>query len=478
MRHVTSLVVALSTLAAPALFADDAIALFNGHDLSGWTQKGGHAKYSVEDGCIVGQAVLNTDNSFLCTDAAYDNFILDYDFKVDPRLNSGVQIRSECFDQPTTVEWRDKTIHIPAGRVHGYQVEIDGDTARGRLWTAGIYDEGRRGWLYPGDLGGTAAEFSKQGGAIFNTNNWNHVRVVASGDSIKTYLNDVLCAHIHDSMTPKGFIALQVHNIGNNQSMADAEVRFRNLRLQPISDMSVAAEPTPNTLTAEEKQEGWRLLWDGKTSYGWRSANSEEFPEKSWILTNGEMEVVSSGNAEAQAGGDIITREQFSNFELKVDFKLTPGCNSGIKYFVHPNIDPVTGTGAKASVGSAIGYEYQVLDDLRHPDAKLGRNGDRTLGSLYDLLPASQDKPVNPIGEWNTAHIIVRGNHIQHWLNGKKILDYDRTSPEFKDAFEKSKFRHISGFPTWTEGHILLQEHGSRVAFRNVKIRVLPPSTT
>jgi len=140
---------------------------------------------------------------------------------------------------------------------------------------------------------------------------------------------------------------------------------------------------------------------------------------------------------------------------------------------VHPNLDPITGTGAKASVGSAIGYEYQVLDDLLHPDAKLGRNGNRTLGSLYDLLPAAASKQPNPVGEWNTAQIIVRGNHVEHWLNGEKILQYDRTSPEFLDAFAHSKFKGIAEFPRWPDGYLLLQEHGNEVSYRNVKIHVL-----
>src|SRR5215471_4224178 len=138
-------------LAACSAIAEGAesgwIPLFNGKDLSGWTQKGGKAKYSVEDSCIVGETVSGRENSFLCSEKEYDNFILELDFKDDPRLNSGVQIRSECFDHETQVEWKGKTIRIPANRVHGYQVEIDPDVPRRRMWTAGIYDEARRLWL-------------------------------------------------------------------------------------------------------------------------------------------------------------------------------------------------------------------------------------------------------------------------------------------------------------------------------------------
>src|SRR5258707_15034201 len=200
----------------------------------------------------------------------------------------------------------------------------------------------------------------------------------------------------------------------------------------------------PNSLTSHEQVAGWRLLWDGKTTDGWRSAKGDYFPNKSWLIQDGVLTVVATGNAEAQDGGDIITRERYSNFEFTADFKMTPGCNSGIKIFVQPNLSPIDKvTGKPAAVGSAIGMEFQVLDDERHPDAKLGRNGDRKLGSFYDLLPASESKKVNPIGEWNTARIVVRGDHAEHWLNGEKILEYDSTCPEFKEAFAQSKFKNI-----------------------------------
>lgn len=233
--------------------------------------------------------------------------------------------------------------------------------------------------------------------------------------------------------------------------------------------------PQPNTLTSQEIRDGWKLLWDGKTTDGWRGAKSENFPEKGWTIHDGVLTVHESGGKESGGGGDIITRDRFSSFELMVDFKITPGANSGIKYFVQPDLDPITGTGAKTTTGSAIGYEYQLLDDLRHPDAKLGRNGDRTLGSLYDLLPAATTKKPNPIGEWNTARIVVRGNRVEHWLNGEKILAYDRGSDAFREAFALSKFKDIPGFGTWKDGHILLQDHGDEAAFRNFKIRILTP---
>ncbi len=474
MRKLIPLSLALLLIATQGAFGARWTELFNGKDLTGWAEKGGHAKYFVEDGCLVGEVIPgNKTNAFLCTTKNYSNFIMELDFKDDPMLNSGVQIRSEWDDHPTSVEWKGKTINIPAGYVHGYQVEIDADNVKKRWWSGGIYDDRRRLWLYPGQLGGDQKEFTKQGGMIFKDGDRNHLRIEAVGDSIKAYLNGVLCAHIHDSMTPTGFIGLQVHHVSDT-SQTRPQIRFKNIRLMEVTPKAEKPEPEPNTLTDQEKKDGWRLLWDGKTTDGWRSAKAEDFPEKSWMIKDGELNVVASGNAEAQEGGDIITRERYSSFELVADFKTTPGCNSGIKYFVQPDQHPVTSTGERAAVGSAIGYEYQILDDERHPDAKLGRNGDRRLGSLYDLLPCNEKKKkVAPIGEWNTARILVRGNHVQHWLNGEKILDYNRASKEFHDAYAQSKFKNIPGYCEWTDGHILLQEHGSKVSFRNVKIRVI-----
>ena len=225
-----------------------------------------------------------------------------------------------------------------------------------------------------------------------------------------------------------------------------------------------------NQLTAREKAAGWRLLFDGKSADLWRSARSDGFPSNVWQIKDGLLTVLGQGGGEARVGGDIITRERFSNFELQVDFMRTPGCNSGIKIFVQPNLDPVTGQGARASKGSAIGLEYQILDDERHPDAKLGINGDRKLGALYDLVPAGPDKHPNPMGEWNHALIISHGRHVEHWLNGRKIVEYDRGSSAFRAAVAASKFRNIPGFGEWPDGHILLQEHGSEVSFKNIKI--------
>ncbi|GIW95205.1 MAG: hypothetical protein KatS3mg110_3246 [Pirellulaceae bacterium] len=203
--------------------------LFDGKTLDGFTQHGGKAKYHVEEGQIVGTAVPNTPNSFLCTDRLFRDFVLEFEFRVDPGLNSGVQIRSRVFDSPAVyrVDGPDggtRVIRVPAGRVHGYQVEIDPSP---RAWTAGIYDEGRRGWLF--DL-----KENEAARKAFRQNEWNHVRVECIGTSIRTWLNGVPAADLTDGMTREGFIALQVHGIGNNPENAGKQVRWRNLRIAEL----------------------------------------------------------------------------------------------------------------------------------------------------------------------------------------------------------------------------------------------------
>lgn len=433
--------------------------LFDGKSLDGWVQRGGSAKYTVEDGAIVGTSTLKTENTFLCTPRDYGDFILEYEFKVDARLNSGVQIRSQAFPEPREIQWQGKTIKVPANRVHGYQIEIDPDPVKKRWWSAGIYEEAARGWLYPGALGGEGKTFGEEGGKIFKQDDWNKVRVEARGDSLKTFLNGTPRAEIKDSRVASGFIGLQVHGIGNDAAKDGTQVRWRNLRIQEITAESGPA----NAITAEEQSAGWKLLWDGKTSNGWRGAKSPEFPKKGWIIENGVLTIQETDGGESSAFGDIITVDKFSDFELKADFMIAPGANSGIKIFVDPELNK--------GAGSSIGPEFQILDDSLHPDAKLGSNGNRTIGSLYDLIPAPKDKKVNPPGEWNHAHIISKGNHVEFRLNGVKTVEFDRGTPAWREAVMGSKYKIWPAFGELKEGHILLQDHGNRVSYRNIKIR-------
>ncbi len=223
-----------------------------------------------------------------------------------------------------------------------------------------------------------------------------------------------------------------------------------------------------NTLTAKEKKEGWKLLFDGKDSKGWRSAKADTFPKssKGWIIKDGTMTIQATNGAESQNAGDIVTVAEYGPaFELAFDFKLTRGANSGVKYFV---------TLKENSGASAIGLEYQVLDDEVHPDAKLGRDGNRTLASLYDLKTSNKTGATKPIGEWNSGRVIVYpNNHVEHWLNGKKVLEYERGSEEFRKLVQMSKHKIWKDFGEAKQGHILLQDHGNEVSFRNIKIKEL-----
>jgi hypothetical protein len=216
-------VVFLSLAAAESLALakdEDWRPLFDGKSLTGWTQRGGAAKYRAENGEIVGTSVPNTGNSFLCTDRDFGDFVLELEFKVDPTLNSGVQFRSQSFDEPTEIPHEGKTIKIPAGRVHGYQAEIDPSE---RAWTCGIYGEGRRGWLNDLKTNQPARE-------AFRQNEWNKMRIECRGDSLRTWLNDVPAANLKDGMTRKGFIALQVHGVGGKTE--PLEIRWRNIRIR------------------------------------------------------------------------------------------------------------------------------------------------------------------------------------------------------------------------------------------------------
>jgi len=463
------LVSAFTIFSAASLLAQEGwVNLFNGQNLDGWVEHSGKAKYTVEDGVLTGESVSGTGNSFLCTTQTFGNFELEAEYKCDALLNSGIQIRSEVFPGATNAIIGGKEFKFAADRIHGYQCEIDMDAARGRMWSAGIYDEARRGWLFPadGEKGRQGRAFSEQGRAVSKNGEWNKLRIVANGPTIQTWLNGEKRSEICDNVTPRGVIALQVHGVGQDTNKVGLKVSFRNLRIHEIA---------PNTLTDQEKADGWKLLWDGKTTAGWRSPKAAEFPSKSWTIENDEFRIVSSGNGESQAGGDIITRDRYSNFELVADFKTTTGCNSGIKIFVQPNISPIDKvTGQPTAVGSAIGMEFQILDDEHHPDAKLGRDGDRTLGSLYDLIPAPKDKKVMPVGEWNHARILSHGKHVEFWLNGEKTVEFERGSPAFRETVALSKFKNIPDFGEWADGHILLQEHGSVASFRNVKLRELP----
>ena len=414
----------------------------------GWRQLGGAAEYALEDGVVVGTAVVETPNSFLATKEEYGDFALQLEFKIDGGLNGGVQIRSH-----SDPDYRN-------GTVHGYQVEIDPSE---RAWSAGIYDESRRGWLFPLAANPAASQAFRQGG-------WNHLYIEAIGPTIRTWLNDVPATFLIDELTASGFIALQVHSVGADGG--GRQVRYRRVWLR-TENLAPSRRPfpyivdtRPSQLSKEEAAQGWRLLFDGESTEVWRGAHREDFPATGWEVRDGELTLLASEPG-GERGGGIVTRESFSAFELQLEFQLTEGANSGIKYLV-------TETYGSAP-GSAVAFEYQLLDDLRHPDAQLGRDGNRTLASLYDLLPATKTpRFVKPPGRFNHARIIVHADgRVEHWLNHVPVLEFDRNSPELAEAILASKFGGREGFGRWPEGRILLQDHGGEVAFRSIKVRRL-----
>ena len=426
------------------------VAMFDGSTLNGWSIKGGKALYEVNEGVIIGTSTPNTPNTFLCSDKMYGDFIMELEYMVDPKLNSGIQIRSNSM-----ASYRN-------GVVHGYQIEIDPSE---RAWSAGIYDEQRRGWLVSLVNNPTAQKAFKQ-------NQWNKYRIEAIGDTIKTWINGVEAAHLIDDMTATGFIGLQVHSIGTDKEKEGTQVMWRDVKIvtenvdKYSQKMDLEVTATKNNLFGKEAEEGWKMLWDGKTTQGWKGAKLEGFPESGWEINDGVLSVLASGGGESEAGGDIVTTELYSDFELKLDFKITEGANSGIKYYVDTEINK--------GAGSSIGLEYQILDDAKHPDAKLGNHkGSRTVASLYDLIQADTTKVVHPIGKWNHARIVSKNNHVEHWLNGRKVLEYERRSPEYLQLVKESKYKKWPNFGEADKGRILLQDHGDFVSFRNIKIRSL-----
>ncbi len=460
LRTLAAVVVGLSVISAASATPLSAQrgawrSLFDGKTLDGWYACNGTAPYTVEQGTITGRTVVSSPNSFLCSKDRFGDFVLEYDVWVATNFNSGMQIRS-------TVDTA-----LKAGRVHGYQVEVDPSD---RAWSGGIYDESRRGWLYTLDGEGPSFAAARK---AFKIGAWNHFRVEAIGPSIRTWLNGVPVANIIDDLSPTGVLAIQVHAIGNDQTRAGELIRFRNLRIltQQAGDYRTAADGgmpqynyIPNTLTAREQRAGWTLLWDGKSTSGWRGAKLSTFPANGWEVKDGVLSVLQTEGREAAAGGDIVTVEKYENFELLVEYSLTKGANSGIKYFVDTELNK--------GEGSSIGAEYQILDNAVHPDAKLGVNGNRTNAGLYDLIPP-QNIRFNGVGEWNRARIVVRGRHVEHWLNGFKTVEYERGTQQWRALVDHSKYVVWPKFGEAANGHILLQDHGNRVSFRSIKIRIL-----
>jgi hypothetical protein len=426
-----------------------ATSLFDGKSLAGWKTLGGGADYKVIDGTIVGSSRPGIPNSFLVTEKDYRDFIFEFDVRQDVGpTNSGVQFRSLS------------TPDFENGRVHGYQTDIDPSP---RQWSGSIYEEAQRGWFYTGELHPPAK-------ALYKFGEWNHYLIEAIGPRLRVWINDSPAADVIDDVKKEGFFGLQVHSVntpeeaGRTTTWKNLEVQTKSLKRRPPMGIFIRNN-IPNNLDPEEKAQGWRLLWDGKTTKGWRSANAEGFPAKGWSFGKGELAVEAKGGA-----GDIMTDEEFSAFDLQMEFKVSAGANSGIFYLLTSPKDPAS--------GAPLGLEYQILDDERHPDAKLGIDGNRTLASLYDIYPRAKlmtNVGIAPkIDVWQHARIVARADGtVEHWLNGVKVLEFKRGSDDYRAHVAAGKFKSTPGFGEAPKGRILLQDHGDAVSFRSIKIREL-----
>ncbi len=386
-------------------------------NLEQFQQLGGQATFRLEEEMLIGISQLGTPNSFLATRRIYGDFVLEFEVWIEQGLNSGVQIRSNS--DPDYQE----------GRVHGYQVEIETSVRR---WAGGIYDEARRGWLYPLSMNPSAQ-------TAFRNGEWNHYRIEAIGSTIRTWINGIACANLVDDLTPTGFIAFQVHSI-DHAAQAGKEVRWRKVRLltqhlhaQPAGPAVPETSYLLEQLTEMEKRKGWRLV-DLAT------------------LT--------------KVDDDLMLPYRLADFDFQVDFMLTEGADGGILY------------GADSAATASHALEYQLIDDVSHPHAKQGTAGNRTLGSLYDLIAAANLSEVtnpykryNGIGQWNTARLVVHDGTITHWLNGMKVLEVDRNSPAFRALVAHSVYADYAAFGQATTGYLLLRPDEGRVQFRNGKIR-------
>lgn len=250
--------------------------------------------------------------------------------------------------------------------------------------------------------------------------------------------------------------------------------RLASIALVAFLACKAEQQPQVNSLSAAEEAAGWKLLFDGETFEGWRGLGRDSIPEGHWVIEDGSIRKVASGavptapDGQPLEGGDIMTVESYRDFELVLEWKVSPAGNSGIKY----NVSEAMSTAAPPT-HAALGFEYQVLDDERHPDARIGPN--RTASALYDLVPPGPEKLLRPVGAYNEARIIFRGSHGEHWLNGAKVLEFELGSAAFDSALAVSKYQPIASFAEKRAGHIVLQDHGDDVWFRDIKIRELSP---
>jgi Domain of Unknown Function (DUF1080) len=226
-----------------------------------------------------------------------------------------------------------------------------------------------------------------------------------------------------------------------------------------------------NTLTAAERAQGWRLLFDGESFAGWRGLGYDSVPTAHWRIVDGSIMKIASGNVpkmpdgQPANGGDLMSVGTFRDFELAFEWRATPAMNSGVKYNVSEEFSL-----KYASNHAALGFEYQLIDDSLNDDNKIPSH---RAGALYDLIAPNDAKHLRPVGQWNSSRIVFRGNHGEHWLNGAKIVDFDLGTPRMDSLLAKSKYHTIPGFADRRAGHIILQDHGDEIYFRSIKVRPL-----
>lgn len=342
----------------PATTTDDWTPLFNEKNLDNWEVRNGTAKFHIEGNEIIGTSKLNTPNTFLCTKKMYSDFILEMELKVDTPLNSGIQIRSNSIP-----EYRD-------GVIHGYQVEVDPSP---RAFSGGIYDEQRRGWIYP------LCE-NQEGRKGFKNGNWNHYRIEAIGSTIRVWVNGIQTANLRDDMTASGFIGLQVHSVGKDSSMVGKTVRWRNIKIKT------------------ENLEAERKVDDGKTA---------------------EINLVKDelSDREKKLGYDFFQKDKkYEDFDLKFQFKLSAESEGGVQYFSNKNQNGI----------------FQIIDN--NSLSKEAQKENQSIASLKDLVASKnicvegRHRDFRGLDKWNAGRIIVQNGRIEHWMNGYQLIDVEAKS--------------------------------------------------
>ncbi len=400
--------------------------LFNGKDFTGWQHLNGNHRLEVKDGMIIGTTVPGEPNGFLCTEKNYGDFILELDVSIDTTMNnSGIQFRSLS------------NLDYLNYRLHGYQMEVDPKPQR---WSGSIYDEARRGWLYTTELNLPAK-------TAFKNNAWNHYRIECFGTSNRTWVNGVPVSHLIDDETVKGMIGLQMHSNNPNDPIppGDHQIRFKNIKIKtenirpsPSDDIFIV-NLIPNDLSEAEKRAGYRLLFDGKTAQGLTGATNATFPQSDWVIEQGTLTIKESKRKDRKS---VFLKNPYAAFELKFEFRLAEGADSGVKYLL-----------SKAEE-NAEGLEFQIQDDMLPGNVPRG-NDLTALGSVRGVAESKQTIfSKRRIGLWSNAMIrVYPDNHVEHWINGFKMAEY------------KGK-PHEKGF-------IMLENNGLSVSYRSIKIKEL-----